>query len=115
MESFLAFWKKVWQGICAGLWNRFLKKTVVKMFRLHWIPTLLLVIASVVLLVYAFALPDANPIIAYAGYFVSAYTLAVVCVSMPKLIKSMKKGLYSNAYSQKFLTDKKLRTEFFCI
>ena len=141
MESFLAFWKKVRQGIrtgclvwwnanktgciwigrgcvcfgkaCAGLWKNYLKKPVLKVLQLHWILTLLLVIVSAALLIYAFALPSANPIIAYLGYFVSAYTLAVVCVSMPKIIKSMKKGLYSNTYSEKFLTDKKLRTEFF--
>ena len=141
MESFVAFWKKVWQGICAGclvwwnanktgciwigkgcawfgkgcanVWNAYLKKPMLKILRLHWIPTLLLVIASVALLVYAFALPDANPVIAYAGYFVSAYTLAVVCVSMPKIYRTAKQGLHSNAYSEKFLTDKMLRTEFF--
>lgn len=141
MESFLAFWKKIWQGICAGclvwwnanktgclligrgcvrfgkvcagIWKNYLKKPVLKMLQLHWLPTLLLVIASAVLLIYAFAIPDAKPIIAYAGYFISAYTLTVVCVSVPKVFRVMKKGLYANAYSERFLTDKKLRTEFF--
>ena len=140
MEKFIEFWKGVWQGICAGclvwwnanktgclwigrvcvcfgktcanVWKKYFKKPVLKVLQLHWILTLLLVIASVILLVYAFAIPDAKPAIAYAGYFVSAYTLAVVCVSLPKIIRETKKSLYANTYSEKFLTDKKLRTEF---
>ena len=103
-----------WFGAaCARLWKNHLHKPVLKALQLHWFPTLLLVIVSVALLIYAFALPDANPVIAYVGYFISAYTLAVVCVSMPKIFRTAKQGLYSNTYSEKFLTDKKLRTEFF--
>ncbi|MBO5177964.1 MAG: hypothetical protein J6K04_08130 [Lachnospiraceae bacterium] len=98
---------------CASLWKEHLQAPVLKALQLHWIPALLLVIVSAALLLYAFAWPDANPVIAYAGYFISAYTLAVVCFRMPKIIKGMKKVLYSHAYSEKFLTDKKLRTEFF--
>ena len=141
MKQFCEFGRKVWQGICKGclvwwnanqigcvwiargcvwfgrvcasIWKNYLEKPVGKALRLHWIPTLLFVIASAVLLVYAFAMPDANPVIAYIGYFVSAYTLAVVCASLPGILWKIKKLLYVNAYSEKFLTDKKLRTEFF--
>ena len=95
------------------MWNKYLKKPVLKALRLHWIPTLLLIIASAVLLVYAFAVPDANPVIVYAGYFVSAYSLVVVCVGMPKIIWKVRRSLYANAYSKKFMSDKKLRTEIF--
>ena len=98
---------------CASLWKEHLQAPVLKAMQLHWIPALLLVIVSAALLGYAFACPNANPVIAYAGYFISAYTLAVVCFRMPKIFKVLKKSLYSNAYSEKFLTDKKLRTEFF--
>lgn len=127
---FKAFWEKVrpsmsvwwnanktgciWIGkACAGLWNNYLKKPVFTALRLHWILALLLTIVSTVLLIYAFAIPDANPVISYAGYFISAYTLTAVCVSLPKIFREMKQGLYANAYSEKFLTDKKLRTEIF--
>ena len=98
---------------CASLWEEHLQAPMLKTVQLHWIPTLLLVIVSAALLIYAFALPDAKPVIAYAGYFISAYTLTVVCFSMPKIIRVAKKSLYSNAYSKKIITDKKLRTEFF--
>ena len=139
MERMKEVCKKVWQGICSGclawwnanktgclwiyrgcaafgkwfanLWRKYLKKPVVKAVRLHWLPTLLLVVASAVLLVYAFAIHKANPVIAYAGYFISAYTLVVVCVSLPNIIRGMKRSLYANTYSNRFLTDKKLRTE----
>lgn len=98
---------------CENMWKEKLRRPVLKALQLHWILTLLLVIASAALLIYAFAIPGANPVISYAGYFVSAYTLAVVCVGMPRIIREMKKGLYANKYSNKILTDKKLRTEFF--
>ena len=98
---------------CAYMWKEHLKKPVLGALRLPWILTLFLVIASAALLIYAFAIPGANPVIAYAGYFVSAYTLAVVCAGMPNIIRGIKKGLYANRYSNRILTDKKLRTEFF--
>ena len=74
----------------ASLWKKHLQAPVLKALQLHWIPTLLLVIISAVLLIYAFAWPDANPVVAYAGYFISAYTLAVVCFSMPKIFNRQK-------------------------
>ena len=107
---FKAFWEKV--RLSLSVWLN-ANKIVLKAMQLHWIPALLLVIVSAALLIYAFACPDANPVIAYAGYFISAYTLAVVCFRMPKIFKALKKSLYSNAYSKKIITDKKLRTEFF--
>ena len=107
---FKAFWEKV--RLSLSVWLN-ANKIVLKAMQLHWIPALLLVIVSAALLIYAFAWPDANPVIAYAGYFISAYTLAVVCFRMPKIFKALKKSLYSNAYSKKIITDKKLRTEFF--
>lgn len=141
MERFCAFWKMVWQGICKGclvwwnanktgclwigrgcagfgkgcasVWDKYLKKPVLKILQLRWFLILLLVIASVALLLYAFVIPGANPIISYAGYFVSAYTLLAVCVGMPNVVRKAKRGLYANTYSKKILTDKKLRTEIF--
>ncbi len=98
---------------CVGLWRNHLKVPVLKALQLHWILTMLLVLVLAALLIYAFAVPNANPMVSYVGYFVSAYTLAVVCVGMPKIVCKIKKGLYANTYSEKFLTDSKLRIEFF--
>lgn len=104
----------VWFGKkCAVLWKNYLKTPVLKALQLPWPVTLMLIVLSVALLIYAFAAPNANSIISYIGYFVSAYTLAVVCFSIPEIFKRVKSGLYANAYSKKFLIDKKLRTEIF--
>lgn len=69
----------------------------------------LLVLVSAVLLVYAFAYPDANAMVAYIGYFISAYTLTVVVIKMPPLFRNMKRRLYANKYSGRYLTDSLLR------
>lgn len=139
MEKFCAFWQKVWQKICAGclvwwnahktggiwigrkcaafgkacalLWREHLKAPVMKALRLHWLLTLLLVIASVVLLLYAFCVPDANFIITYVGYALSAYTTVVVCMKVPGVCKKVKRGLYANQYSSRLLTDEELRAK----
>ena len=130
MEQFIAFWKKVRQGICIGclvwwnanktgcvwigkgcakLWNNYMKNPVKKALHLSWVLTVLLVLLSVVLLIYAFAIPGANPIISYVGYFISSYALLVVCFKMPHIIRSIKMRLYANTYSRKLLTDRTLR------
>ena len=62
-------------------------------------------------LIYAFLIPGANQIIAYVGYFVSAYALAVVCIKMPKVFGGAKRGLYANPYSGRYLSDSTLRAE----
>ena len=126
---FRAFWEKVrpslsvwWKANKTGcssigrgfVWlGKHLKIPALKALQLHWILTLLLVLVSAALLIYAFAVPNANPVVSYVGYLVSAYTLAIVCVGMPKIFRKIKKGLYANTYSEKILTDKKLRTEIF--
>lgn len=68
-----------------------------------------LVNISVVLLIYSLGFPNPNPIIAYISYFLSAYTLTVVVIKMPPLIKKIKSGLYGNRYSNRYLTDSLLR------
>ena len=79
----------------------------------HGLLVLLFVAVSAALLIYAFAIPGANPIVTYVGYAFSAYTLVVVCFRIPWMFRGVKKGLYGNKYSNRFLTDTKLRTEFF--
>lgn len=96
---------------CAQLWQEHLKTPVLKALRLPWLLTLLLVAASVVLLFYAFAVPEANPALCYVGYGISAYTTVVVCIKVPGMVKRMKQGLYANTYSGKFLSDAELRAK----
>ena len=75
----------------------------------HWIIKLLLVIISTVLLIYSLGYKNANPIIAYSSYLISAYTLTIVSLKFPALIKSIKKRLYANKYSKRYLSEPELR------
>lgn len=77
----------------------------------HWIIKTLLVIVSAVLLIYSLGYQNANPIIAYSSYALSAYTLVVVCIKVPVLIKAVKKGLRANKYSNKYLSEPLLRAK----
>lgn len=80
-----------------------------KLLFIHSVIIFFLVNISIVLLIYSLGFPDANPIIAYISYFLSAYTLTVVVIKMPPLIKKIKCGLYGNKYSGRYLTDSLLR------
>lgn len=77
----------------------------------HIIVKILLVIVTVPLLVYSLGYKNANPIIAYFSYGFSAYTLVVVCLKLPSTIKAVKEWLYAHKYSNRYLTDSKLRAE----
>lgn len=134
-ESWKAAWEKVcsvcrflWKGTkkgcfatgrffaafgrwCAGVWKNHMAGPAKKMFLIHWAIALSLVILSAALLVYAFLIPNANPIVAYVGYFVSAYTLVVVCLKTPRVFGGAKRGLYANRYSGRYLSDATLRAE----
>ena len=74
-----------------------------------WGITVLLIIVSALLLWYAFGYEKPNPIITYAGYAISAYTLTVFVIKMPPIIKKMNEGLHNNRYSGRYLTDAQLR------
>lgn len=77
----------------------------------HIVVKILLVIVTVPLLVYSLGYKNANPIIAYFSYGFSAYTLVVVCLKLPSTIKTVKEWLYAHKYSNRYLTDSKLRAE----
>ena len=96
---------------CAKLWREQLKEPAKKLCFVHWAIACVLVVISAALLLYAFLIPGANPIVAYFGYFVSAYTLIVVCVKMPTAFVGAKKGLHANKYSGRYLSDAALRAE----
>jgi len=96
---------------CAHSWMKYLAGPAKKLFFVHWSIAVVLVVISAALLLYAFLLPGANPYISYFGYFVSAYTLAVVCVKLPGVFGRAKRGLYANRYSGRYLTDAVLRAE----
>ena len=77
----------------------------------HWIIKILLVLFSTVLLVYSFAHEDANEIIAYISYVLSAYTLTIISVGVLKFVKGIRNGLYKNKYCNRYLTEHELRAK----
>lgn len=77
----------------------------------HWAIKAVLVIASIVLLIYSLGYKDANPIIAYSSYLISAYTLTIVAIRVPAFIGAVKKVLYKNKYTGRYLTDPILRAK----
>lgn len=75
----------------------------------HWFIKFILVIASTILLIYSLGYQDANPIIAYISYALSAYTLVIVMLRVPTMVKCIKRILYANKYSGKYLSEPELR------
>ncbi len=71
--------------------------------------TLFLVVLSTALLLYAFLVKDANPVIAYSGYAISAYSLVVAVIRVPPIVKKVRKILYANRYASIYLSDAELR------
>lgn len=51
---------------------------------------------------------EAHPL-AYVMYMLAFYTLIIVCVRIPGIIKWWKRKLHENKYTDKYLTDKDLR------
>ncbi len=136
VEAFLTAWKKIWKKTvgackiawkatakgcviawrttargCVELWNGKLKKPVLAALNLPVGMLILLVMLSAALLVYAFALPDANQVLAYVGYGVSAFTLTAVCIRVPYMVRRCREALYQNRYSGRVLSDNILRAE----
>ena len=85
------------------------KKLLWKLLFPHTILIFLLFNVSVLLLLYAFWGKHCPEPVAYISYGVSAYTLTIVCARVPGIIKKVKKHLYHNKYTNKYLTEKELR------
>jgi len=47
--------------------------------------------------------------VAIVVYMIAFYTLVVICVRVPSIVKGVKKVLYGNRYTETYLTDKDLR------
>lgn len=72
---------------------------------------ILLVLVAVTLLVYAFTFDNANEIVAYVAYFLSAYALAVLCFKAPDILRKAKSFKNENKYLSRYLSDTQLRVE----
>ena len=77
----------------------------------HWFIVVSFTVISAAALVYSLGYSDANPIVAYCSYAFSAYTLTIVVARMPGIIKKIRKGLHSNQYTGRYLSEPELRAE----
>lgn len=68
-----------------------------------------LIIISAALLVYVFTSGLTDSVIAYLAYVISAYTLTVTACRVPKIVSSLKKALYGNPHSKRYMTEAELR------
>ena len=78
------------------------------LFPKTWIVAILFNI-SVILLIYSLAVDGASPFIQYPSYLLSAYTLAIVGVRIPAIVKRVKAWLYANPYTLRLIQDKPFR------
>ena len=69
----------------------------------------LLVNISAVGLVLIFVRGMEEHPVAYLMYLISSYTLVIVCVRIPQIIKWWQEKLHENKYTDRYLTDKDLR------
>ena len=72
---------------------------------------IILVPIAAAMLIYAFAFENAHPMVAYASYFLSAYTLTIVCFRTPAIIRWAKTVKQDNKYISRYLTDAHLRVK----
>ena len=89
--------------------NQNVKKVFFRFFRPHQSLIILLVIFSALSLCYTFLADNPNNFIRYFSYLLSAYTLTVTVLAVPKLFKSSKNLLCKNRYAARYLAEAELR------
>lgn len=72
---------------------------------------ILLVLVAGTLLIYAFAFENANEMVAYISYALSAYALTVLCLQTPAIIRKAESFKADNKYLSRYLNDTHLRVE----
>lgn len=88
-----------------------MKRIVFKLLFPHIALVVILAIVSAGLLIYAFGYPEANPVVAYVSYFVSAYALTIVCVRMPAILRKAKEIKQENKYIRRLSEEAGLRVK----
>lgn len=70
-----------------------------------------LTLISVIGLVYAFGYEEAHPAIVYAAYFISAYTLTIICARVPAVYRYVKQLGDENKYIGLYRSEAGLRVK----
>lgn len=100
-NKFLESWKKIpW------------KKVGVKLLFPHTFIIFLMFNITLVGLLYIFLNHLETNVLASCFYAISFYTLVIVCVRIPRIVKRVQNGLHSNKYTHRYLTDQELRINF---
>lgn len=86
-----------------------IKKVLLKLLFPHVAVVAALVPVATALLIYAFAAPNANEVLVYASYVVSAYALTVVCTKAPAIFKFFKNLKSENKFISRYYSDSQLR------
>lgn len=87
-----------------------LLKRILKLFLYpHPAIIVLLTPVSIALLIYSFVFLEETEIFSFLSYFLSAYTLAVLCLKIPQIIKFIKTVRSENKYVERYLSDTHLR------
>lgn len=87
------------------------KRLAVRLLFPHWAVKLFLVPVSIVLLIYSLGTKEANAVIAYISYGISAYTLVVISIKIPAFVKTVRRSAYANKYTGRYLTEEELRAK----
>ncbi len=89
-----------------------LKKIGVALVFPHMAIMIVLLPIATVFLIYSMVVLGMETIPAYISYGLSAYTLAVWCVRIPKLVTAAKKFKKENRYVKRWFEDVRMRTNF---
>lgn len=87
------------------------KRILRKLLFPHMAILIMLVPVAVALLVYAFTYERTHPIVVYASYFLSAYTLILLCVRTPAIVRWCKDIKRGNRYLNRYFADPRLRVK----
>lgn len=94
-----------------------LKKILRKIFCLPPVPTLLISIPSYGLVIYALADENAEPVITYIAYFLSAYALIITVTGITGIVRFIRRGLNGHPLVRKAMdipmVSRYLREEMF--
>ena len=70
-----------------------------------------LTVVSAAALIYAFVFEEAQPIVVYGSYALSAYALMAICVRVPALIRSFRSFKEANSFARRYVSEPQYRVK----
>ena len=80
-----------------------IKKKLKKLFCLPPVPTLLISVPAYILVIYALAAADVEPVIAYVAYFLSAYAFIITITGVTGIVRFVRQGIDKHPLVRKAL------------